>query len=111
MVAEGALDEIAALMERRLDPGLPVMKALGVAPFAAQLRGEMSAADALAQAQADTRRYAKRQITWSRHQASEWPRIGAADAAGQWEALSRWVFHASDRALTPPGRDGMTRNS
>jgi len=111
MVEEGVLDEVAALTARRLDPGLPVMKALGVAAFTAQLRGELSAVDALAQAQAATRRYAKRQTTWFRHQTPEWPLIAADDGAGQWEALSRWVFHASDRALTQPGRDGMTPNS
>jgi tRNA dimethylallyltransferase len=111
MVTERALDEVAALIGRRLDPGLPVMKALGVAPFAAQLRGEMPAAHALAQAQAETRRYAKRQTTWLRHQAPDWPRIEAANADGQWEALSRWAFHASDLALTTPGHDGMSHKT
>jgi tRNA dimethylallyltransferase len=108
MVAEGAADEVAALMARNLEPGLPVMKALGVATFAAQQRGQITPRTALAQAQAETRRYAKRQTTWLRHQAPEWPRIGAADAEEQWEAFSRWAFHAQDGALTRPGLDGMS---
>jgi tRNA dimethylallyltransferase len=107
MLTEGALEEVATLSARRLDARLPLMKALGVAPFAAHLRGEMSTRAALARAQADTRRYAKRQTTWLRHQAPEWPRIEASEAVEQWEALSRWAFHASDRALTPLERGGM----
>jgi tRNA dimethylallyltransferase len=108
MIAEGALNEVAALMARGLDPGQPLMKALGVAPLAAQLRGEMSPIDALAQARTDTRRYAKRQISWLRHQAQAWPRIDAAGADAQWDALSRRVFHAPSPALTSSRRDGMT---
>jgi len=58
-----------------LDPGLPVMKALGVAELAGHLRGELPLATATAQAQQATRRYAKRQMTWLR---TQMPR----DAAG-----------------------------
>jgi tRNA dimethylallyltransferase len=107
MLAEGALDEVAGLMARHLDPGLPVMKALGVTPFAAHLRGEISVSDALAQARTDTRHYAKRQTTWLRHQTSEWPRVEAVEAAEQWQALSRWVIHAPHPALTLPEPGGM----
>jgi tRNA dimethylallyltransferase len=68
MVEQGALEEVAALIERRLDPALPAMKALGVAELAAHLRGELSLSAALATAQQATRNYAKRQMTWFRHQ-------------------------------------------
>ncbi len=68
MVDHGALEEVRALLAGNLDPGLPVMKALGVPELAAHLRGESTLADALAQAQQATRRYAKRQVTWLRHQ-------------------------------------------
>ncbi|HXV00424.1 MAG TPA: tRNA (adenosine(37)-N6)-dimethylallyltransferase MiaA [Caulobacteraceae bacterium] len=77
MVAGGALAEVAALVERRLDPALPAMKALGVASFARHLAGEITLAEALAHAQAETRRYAKRQITWFGRQAADWPRLEA----------------------------------
>jgi tRNA dimethylallyltransferase len=102
MLAAGALDEVADLMARRLDPGSLVMKALGVAPFAAHVRGELSLADSLAQAKTDTRRYAKRQVTWLRHQAVDWPRVEAASVDEQWQELAQWVFHAQDRGLTLP---------
>lgn len=68
MLEGGALEEVAALTKLGLDPALPVMKALGVAELSAYLRGELSLADALGLAQQATRRYAKRQLTWFRHQ-------------------------------------------
>ena len=87
MVREGALAEVGALTARKLAPTLPAMKAVGVREFAAHLRGEASLAEALDAAQRETRRYAKRQLTWMRGQMADWPRVTAADAAGQWEAV------------------------
>jgi tRNA dimethylallyltransferase len=77
MVESGALEEVAALVARGLDPDLPAMKAIGVRPFAAHLAGEISLGDALAAVKAETRRYAKRQRTWFRHQTADWPRTAA----------------------------------
>ena len=70
MVEAGALDEVEQLMARRLDPALPVMKAVGVPELSAYLRGEISLETAISQAQQASRRYAKRQFTWFRHQMS-----------------------------------------
>ncbi len=68
MMARGALDEVAALLDLGLDPDLPAMRALGVRQLAAHLRGEMGLDEAVEKAQTATRRYAKRQSTWFRHQ-------------------------------------------
>ncbi len=68
MIERGALDEVRALLARRLDPDLPAMKSLGVPELAAHLAGTLSLSEAIAQAQAATRHYAKRQFTWFRHQ-------------------------------------------
>lgn len=68
MMDAGGLAEAAALATRRLDPDLPAMKALGLAELFAYLRGKMPLAEAVAAAQQATRRYAKRQTTWFRHQ-------------------------------------------
>jgi tRNA dimethylallyltransferase len=87
MLREGALEEVAALAARKLDPALPAMKAVGVRELAAFQRGEVSLAEALDMAQRETRRYAKRQLTWMRGQMAEWPRLTAPDAEGQWTAL------------------------
>jgi tRNA dimethylallyltransferase len=74
MIAEGALDEVAALAKRRLDPALPVMRAHGVRHIIAHLEGRLALAGAAERGKLDTRHYAKRQFTWARHQLAgfEW---------------------------------------
>ncbi|MEE4350950.1 MAG: tRNA (adenosine(37)-N6)-dimethylallyltransferase MiaA [Pacificimonas sp.] len=68
MLRAGALAEVEALLARGLDPDLPVMKAIGVPPLAAHLRGDIGLEEAAEIARRDTRRYAKRQQTWFRTQ-------------------------------------------
>lgn len=68
MLDSGALGEAAKLRERRLDPALPVMRALGVPHLIAYLNGEISLIEAARRAKLDTARYAKRQFTFARHQ-------------------------------------------
>jgi tRNA dimethylallyltransferase len=68
MIATGALDEAATLAARRLDPELPAMKAVGLPELLSHLRGELSLEEAVLLAAQATRRYAKRQTTWFRHQ-------------------------------------------
>ncbi|MBA4793973.1 MAG: tRNA (adenosine(37)-N6)-dimethylallyltransferase MiaA [Phenylobacterium sp.] len=84
MFEGGAVEEADRLLARRLDPDLPAMKALGMREIAAWRRGELAKDEALAAAQQETRRYAKRQATWFRNQTPDWPKITAADAEGQW---------------------------
>ena len=74
MVRAGALEEVRLLAGRALDPGLPVMKAVGVRAFAAHLAGGRSLEAAIAEVGQETRRYAKRQLTWFRNQTPDWPR-------------------------------------
>ena len=72
----GAVAEVEALLARRLDPDLPVMRAIGVPEVADFLAGRCTEADAIAAGSQATRRYAKRQYTWLRHQPpADWPRI------------------------------------
>ena len=71
MLRMGALEEVAALAARKLDPALPVMRAHGAPHLLAHLRGELSLAEAASRSALDTRRYAKRQFTWARHQMPE----------------------------------------
>ena len=68
MVEQGALDEVADLLALGLDPALPAMKALGVPELAAHLAGSLTLDQAVAIASQATRNYAKRQLTWFRHQ-------------------------------------------
>lgn len=68
MLNAGALDEVAALRARHLDPALPVMRALGVPQLLRYLAGTIDLDEAERQAKRDTRAYAKRQFTFARHQ-------------------------------------------
>jgi tRNA dimethylallyltransferase len=88
MMDEGAVEEVEALLARKLDADLPVMRGIGVREIAAWLNGEISREQAVAAGQQATRRYAKRQYTWFAHQPpADWLRFheplegGAADAA------------------------------
>jgi tRNA dimethylallyltransferase len=81
MLEEGALEEVRVLTARGLDPALPAMKALGVVEISAFLRGAVTKAEAMALLQQNTRRFAKRQLTWFRNQAAGWPRAETAETA------------------------------
>jgi tRNA dimethylallyltransferase len=72
MMKSTAFDEVRRLAERKLDPALPAMKAHGVPWLIRHLNGEISREDAIAGAVMDTRRYAKRQLTWFRNQMKDW---------------------------------------
>jgi tRNA dimethylallyltransferase len=95
MLADGALEEVRALTARALDANLPVMKAVGVRELAAHLRGGIGLDEAAALARQETRRYAKRQLTWLRNQTPEWPRITETDPEAAWGQ-----FLAPDLTLT-----------
>ncbi len=82
MLEAGALDEVRALTRRKLDPSLPIMKAHGVPWLMRHLAGEISLEEAAAGGKADTRRYAKRQETWFRHQLAGWNWIEPENALG-----------------------------
>lgn len=70
MLANGAIAEAQRIAARNLDPSLPVMKAVGLPPLLDYTRGLVTGDAAVELACRDTRRYAKRQITWFRHQFS-----------------------------------------
>ncbi len=77
MLAAGALDEVRALDALGLDPGLPIMRALGVPELRRCLAGETPREQAVSAAKQATRNFAKRQYTWFRHQIQPSARIGA----------------------------------
>lgn len=76
MIERGAIAEVEALLARRLDPDLPVMRAIGVPELAGVVAGSWSLEDAIVRGSQATRNYAKRQYTWLRHQPpAGWPRV------------------------------------
>ena len=75
MWQQGALAEVRTLAERQLAPDCPILRAIGVPPLLALLRGEIDTDTALQRWRLDTRAYAKRQSTWFRNQTPDWPRL------------------------------------
>ena len=80
MTREGAIDEVARLRERALDPTLPVMRAHGVPPMLRYLAGETSLPNAIEEGKAATRRYLKRQDTFFRHQLPDFATVAPSKA-------------------------------
>jgi len=83
MLVAGALEEVAHLAARQLEPLLPAMKAHGVPALIRHLKGEITREAASEIGRADTRHYAKRQFTWFRHQLPEFEWL-APEAAWGW---------------------------
>jgi tRNA dimethylallyltransferase len=90
MIDEGAVTEVETLLARKLNPNLPVMRAIGVRELGRYILGETSLDEAIVAGQKATRRYAKRQYTWLAHQPpAEWPRFQEAlDVERLGEALA-----------------------
>ena len=72
MMAAGALGEVRRLKALQLDPALPALGALGVAPLLAHLKGETALLDAVTRAKLDTWHYVKRQLTWLKRNMRSW---------------------------------------
>lgn len=77
MIKSGAPEEAALLQD--IDPDLPAAKILGLRELVAMRAGTLEPAIGIAEAQAATRQYAKRQITWFRHQMEGWHSIEVPD--------------------------------
>ena len=75
MIKTGALDEARTLWARGLERDCPAMRAHGMPGFCDYFDGRASLEDAVERCKRDTRRYAKRQMTWIAHQFTLWPRI------------------------------------
>nr|WP_156348720.1 tRNA (adenosine(37)-N6)-dimethylallyltransferase MiaA [Sphingomonas sp. Leaf230] len=80
-MADTSREEITALLARTDIPqDAPIRRAIGVPEIAALVRGETSKPDTIAAGSLATRRYAKRQYTWLRHQQPpDWARSEAID--------------------------------
>jgi tRNA dimethylallyltransferase len=87
MWRDGILDEVERLKGDGLESGVTARRAIGYAQALAQLAGDLSEAEAIAQTQALTRRYARRQVSWfKRYEGARWVASGtdAAALADSW---------------------------
>jgi tRNA dimethylallyltransferase len=87
MLDAGALDEVRALAARQLPDTLPAMKAHGVPWLRRYLDGDISRDEAAAGSVMDTRRYAKRQVTWFRNQMPGWTWVPPEEGMAAVETL------------------------
>ena len=98
MLESGGIEEVRTLLNRQLDPALPVMRAIGVAQISQILADLGSREAAIAAAQLATRQYAKRQFTWFRNQPpADWERIVAQPDS---DFVNKLAIKLRDRTLT-----------
>jgi tRNA dimethylallyltransferase len=98
MLERGGIDEIQALLARRLDPALPVMCAIGVREVCAILDNPANAEQQINLAKIATRQYAKRQFTWFRNQfPADWPRV---ECEINTETINNLAIKLRDMTLT-----------
>jgi tRNA dimethylallyltransferase len=89
MIARGLLDEVRGLLERGYSPELRPLRAIGYRQAVAVVCGEMTVEEAERAIVTETMRFAKRQMTWFRHQQPgvEW----FADPDGARAAVVEWL--------------------
>lgn len=66
MIRQGLVEEVRRLLDRGFDASMTAMQGLGYKEIAAHLRGELSLPEAIDLLKRDTRRFAKRQLSWFR---------------------------------------------
>ncbi|MBW7456858.1 tRNA (adenosine(37)-N6)-dimethylallyltransferase MiaA, partial [Paenibacillus sepulcri] len=66
MIADGLVDEMRGLLQQGVKPGAVSMQGLGYKEIALYLEGHLSLEEAIVLLKRDTRRYAKRQLSWFR---------------------------------------------
>ncbi|MEM7192914.1 MAG: tRNA (adenosine(37)-N6)-dimethylallyltransferase MiaA, partial [Pseudomonadota bacterium] len=81
MLRAGAMEEVRAFAACMPDPDLPLMRAHGVRELMAHLEGALTLEEAAEKAKTESRRYAKRQMTWARRFMDEWTWLPNSAAA------------------------------
>jgi tRNA dimethylallyltransferase len=103
MMAQGFLEEVGSLLARGYRPELKSMQSLGYRHLVGHLVGRSSLGDAVTAMKRDTRRYAKRQITWFRRD----PKIywfHPNQREGMTSLLSAFLNNPDPTGEKPPGR-------
>lgn len=96
MVGEGFVEEVRALLAAGFSEDAPGMTGTGYREIAAHVRGEVSLEDALERVRVSTRQFARRQLTWLRHQLpADAVRL---DATAPADALAEQALAAFERA-------------
>lgn len=91
MVEQGGMDEAKRVLARYGEAStLPMLKAIGLSHLLRHLKGELTYAEAIELAKRDTRRFAKRQMTWFRNQTPDWSALQTDDEKRIIDAFNNW---------------------
>ncbi|SDQ20784.1 tRNA (adenosine(37)-N6)-dimethylallyltransferase MiaA [Microbacterium sp. cf332] len=105
MWARGLVDEVAALRHEGIERAVTAGRAIGYAQALAQLRGDVTEGEAIAETQALTRRYARRQVSWFKRYADvTWVDAREADATSLVAAASAPDERAAGGSARPVPR-------
>jgi tRNA dimethylallyltransferase len=92
MMSSGLEDEVSSLLSAGYEDFLPSMRGLGYKEICAYFRGETTRSEASEQIKLNTRRYAKRQLTWFRGESNtHWIDLSIRSIAQAVEAIQAYV--------------------
>ncbi len=98
MVRCGLLDEVRSLYERGLlDPSFTAAQAIGYKEIVSYLAGKCTLDEAIEELKLSSRRYAKRQLTWFRHEADA-VRLYADTESGEMKGKEQLAAEAAEAA-------------
>jgi len=98
MFAGGLLEETERILAMGYSPASKPFESLGYSQALRHLKGKLGLEEAVALTQRDTRRYAKRQMTWFRREADiEW-----FEGFGDEPAAQAWARRQIEEYLEPP---------
>ncbi|MBN1447990.1 MAG: tRNA (adenosine(37)-N6)-dimethylallyltransferase MiaA, partial [Bacteroidetes bacterium] len=92
MVDAGLFDEVRRLLDAGVDPSWPALNTVGYKEIIAYFRSLSSRDQCIELIKRNTRRFAKRQLTWFRNEDLRWIPVSAEESA---EAIVRAVIDAA----------------
>lgn len=100
MLEEGFVEEVEAILRMGYSPRLRSLQAIGYREIIAFLKSEMAMDKALEEIKIKTRRFAKRQITWFRHQHQAIEYLPAEDVPGVILSLAAFLEEGTKQKTT-----------
>jgi len=109
MIAEGLIEEVEKILQSGVTRQAQSMQAIGYREIIAMLMGECTKEEAIETIKRNTRRYAKRQLTWFRRNKSiQWiDRLAFDDA----ESIADWIVQTVRRGETGERSNGGTERT
>lgn len=91
MIEKGLIDEVKGILKAGYSPQLKSLQTLGYKEIISYLQGEISLEQAIYLIKRNTRRYAKRQITWFKEEKNvKWFNADTLDFYPLWEYINRF---------------------